>query len=50
MTQDFYYIALIITLIFAIIAFILMGSMIKIYFNVIHNFNKIERKIDKNDK
>lgn len=50
MTQDFYYIALIITLIFAVIALILMGAMIKIYFNVIHNFDKIERKNDKNDK
>lgn len=50
MTQDFYYIALIITLIFAVIAFGLMGSMIKIYFNVIHNFNAVERKKEKNDK
>lgn len=50
MTQDFYYIALIITLIFAIVAFALLGFMAKIYFNVIRNFNKTERKMRKNDK
>lgn len=52
MTQDFYYIALVITLIFILITIILMLAMIKIYINVTRIFNSVNigRSTHKNDK